>query len=285
MSFTSLLGKPLTPPTLPPAYQQKVTQNLADAQTNFAENPNLDNTIWLGRRLAYLFHLQEAIDVFTEGLTRFPNAHELYRHRGHRYISTRQFTKAIADFEQAATLAKGRPVKVEPDGIPNRLNQPTSTSHFNIWYHLGLAYYLTQQFAKAADAYQTCLTFSDNPDSLCATTDWFYMTRRRLEQTEAAAALLEPITEEMMLIESQAYHKRLLMYQGKLAPESLLSLTSSDAQGADLDLATQGYGVGNYYFCNGDRQKAKTIFTRVLQTRNWTAFGYIAAEVDMLTHF
>ena len=143
MSFLSLLGKPLVPPSLSSAYQQQAKQNLADAQAAFASEPTLDNTIWLGRRLAYLFHLQEALDVFTEGLTRFPNAHQLYRHRGHRYISTRQFTKAIADFEQAASLAVDKPVEVEPDGIPNRLNQPTSTSHFNIWYHLGLAYYLT----------------------------------------------------------------------------------------------------------------------------------------------
>ena len=89
----------------------------------------------------------------------------------------------------------------------------------------------------------------------------------------------------MALIESHAYHKRLLMYQGKITPDSLLSSTGADSAAADLDLATQGYGVGNYYFYNGDTQKAQAIFERVLQTRNWTAFGYIAAEVDMLTHF
>lgn len=30
----------------------------------------------------------------------------------------------------------------EPDGIPNALNPPLTLPHRNIWYHLGLAYYL-----------------------------------------------------------------------------------------------------------------------------------------------
>ncbi|MEM7112470.1 MAG: hypothetical protein AAF614_08555 [Chloroflexota bacterium] len=284
-SITSLLGEVLTPPNLSAAYQTQAEQNLDAAQTAFAANANLENTVWLGRRLAYLFYLQQAIDVYSEGLTRFPDAHQLYRHRGHRYISTRQFDKAIADFEAAARLAADRPVEVEPDGIPNRLNQPTSTSHFNIWYHLGLSYYLTGQFGKATEAYQTCLTYSDNPDSLCATTDWYYMTLRRLGRKDEATELLTPISANMALIESLSYHKRLLMYRGQLESDALLSLEGGDSDNADLDLATQGYGVGNWYFYNGNRKKARAIFERVRQTRNWTAFGYIAAEVDCLTAF
>jgi hypothetical protein len=48
-----------------------------------------------------------------------------------------------------------------------------------------------------------------------------------------------------------------------------------------LTVATQGYGVGNWYYVNGDRAKAKEIFEKVVSGPQWSAFGYIAAEADL----
>lgn len=277
----SLLGRPLTPPPLSEQARQLAERNLAEAQANFQADPNLENTIWLGRRLAYLFLYSEAIAAFTEGMSRFPQAHELYRHRGHRYISTRQFDKAVADLERAAALAADQPVTIEPDGIPNKLNQPTSNSHFNIWYHLGLAYYLLGQWQTAVDAYQTCLQYCDNPDLLTATVDWLYMTYRRLGDETAAQELLDLIDDEMVLVESPVYYNRLMMYKGRQTAESLLNPVGETAEDRDIAFATLGYGVGNWYLYNGDTQAAKAIFERVLQSQNWSAFGYIATEVEI----
>jgi hypothetical protein len=47
-----------------------------------------------------------------------------------------------------------------------------------------------------------------------------------------------------------------------------------------LDIATQGYGVGNWYFYNGQTEKAKEIFEKVIKGKYWAAFGYIAAETE-----
>ena len=63
----------------------------------------------------------------------------MYRHRGHRYVSIREFDRAIADLEYAATLIEGTEDEIEPDGMPNAMNIPVSSLHSNIWYHLGLA--------------------------------------------------------------------------------------------------------------------------------------------------
>jgi tetratricopeptide (TPR) repeat protein len=267
---------------LPAAARHVAEQKLAAAAQAFQQDPSLENTIWYGRRAAYLFHYAQAIAIYSDGIARFPNAHELYRHRGHRYISTRQFAAAIADLERAAALAADKPVTIEADGMPNARNQPTSNSHFNIWYHLGLAYYLTGAFAQAAQAYATCLTYSDNDDSIVATVDWYYMTLRHLGEGAAAARLLDKIQPEMDLIESADYHKRLLLYKGLVTPEMLLPPLDAEAQHEDaVSLATQGYGVANWYRANGDHATATAIFTRVLQSANWSAFGYIAAEVAL----
>jgi tetratricopeptide (TPR) repeat protein len=275
----SLLGKPLYPMALTPERSQKLEEDLAQARAAFDDNPDaLDNIIWLGRRLAYLGRYREAIAVYTRGLERWPTSYRLLRHRGHRWISVRELDRAIVDLERAVTLIEGVPDAIEPDGAPNRYNIPRSTSHSNIWYHLGLAYYLRGDFEEAARCYRECMKFSDNDDMLCATTDWLYMTYRRLGQDEAARALLQPIRAEMAILENHAYHKRLLMYKGELAADSLLSPEGA----SDLDLATQGYGVGNWYLCSGDTAAARATFERVVEGTYWPAFGYIAAECELL---
>jgi hypothetical protein len=48
-----------------------------------------------------------------------------------------------------------------------------------------------------------------------------------------------------------------------------------------VQVATQGYGVANWYLYNGDEARAHEIFRRILQTANWAAFGYIAAEAEL----
>ncbi len=122
---------------------------------------------------------------------------------------------------------------------------------------------------------------SVNPDLLVATTDWMYMTLRRLGRDEQAAALLEPITADMEIIENDAYHRRLLMYKGELSPDDLLDLRAVDDPDQALNIATQGYGVGNWYLVEGDEMRAREIFEAILDGTSWAAFGYIAAEADL----
>ena len=278
---TSLFGQPLSPPEMSATARERAEANLASAQANFLAEPSLENTIWYGRRLAYLFRFEEAFKVYGEGIERFPDSHELLRHRGHRFISTRQFDRAIQDFAKAAQMAADKPVEVEPDGSPNRLNQPVSNSHFNIWYHLGLSFYLTGQFEKAIRAYHTCMTYSHNDDSITATSDWLYMSLRRLGRRAEAEQVLDQINEGMIIVESPAYLNRLLMYKGERSPDSLLAPTEDSPESTAVAVATQGYGVGNWYLYNGDEARAVEIFQRVLATPQWSAFGFIAAEVDM----
>lgn len=276
----SLAGQELFPPKETAAGLAKKDSLLQLAQVNFdADSTNLENIVWLGRRLAYLSRYREAIGVFTSGLQVHPNSPELYRHRGHRYLSTRKFDLAIADFAKAAELVEGRPIEIEPDGLPNKLNIPLSTLQFNIWYHWALAYYLKADFEKAAELYEACQQYSTNPDLLTATSDWQYMTYRRLNQLAEAEAVLEAITPNLEIIENASYFNRLLMYKGMKKPEDLLDLNNTDPDQL-LNIVTQGYGVGNWYQYNGDTEKAKQIFDRILATSYWSAFGYIAAEAD-----
>ena len=272
-------GRSFFAPELAADAKKRLDDNLASATSDFVRNPDDAQTIiWVGRRLAYLSRYRDAIDVFSRGSSKFPNDARLLRHRGHRYITTRLFDKAIVDFEKAAKLMTGKPDEGEPDGSPARRPSPSATLKFNVYYHLGLAYYLKGDFEKALAAYQECMKYSHaNDDSLVATSDWLYMTLRRLGRKDEAQKVLDPIKEGMNVLDNAAYYQRLLMYKGLRKPEDVLGSDEQDP----LQVATQGYGVGNFYFVNGDTERARAIFRRVVAGSQWAAFGFIAAEADL----
>ncbi len=280
ISVTGLDGTVYYEPELGENEKRKLDSALQVAQKNFDADPSEANYIWLGRRLAYLSRYEEAVRVFTEGLEKYPDSYRLLRHRGHRYITLRQFDKAIADLQMAASFMR-YPLEIEPDGQPNKLNIPLSTVQFNIWYHLGLAHYLKGDLQSAEKAYIQCLEVSDNDDLLIATADWLYMTYCRMKKWDEAAKVLELIHDNMKVVENDSYYKRLKMYKGLLKPEEVLAV-NENADDAALALATQGYGVGNYYLCQGDTTKAVEIFKQVKNGKNFAAFGFIAAESDLL---
>jgi tetratricopeptide (TPR) repeat protein len=275
----SLLGEPLYPPELAADVLEDREAKLAQARADYeANSSDAAAIIWLGRRTAYLGRYREAIDIFSEGLERHPGDPRLYRHRGHRYITVRQFDDAIADLERAAQLIAGTEDVIEPDGLPNALNIPTSTLHSNIWYHLGLAHYLKGDLESALRAYRSCIEVSANPDMLVATSHWLYMTLRRLGREGEAATVLEPITADMEVIESHSYHRLLLMYAGELDGEELLE----EAVAADaIENATVGYGIANWHAYSGRLKQAEGVLRSILQGPQWAAFGYIAAEADL----
>jgi tetratricopeptide (TPR) repeat protein len=253
---------------------------LKAAEEKYAEESSLDNLIWIGRREAYLGRYDLAIRTFSKAIKEFPNAFEPLRHRGHRFISIRKFDSAIADLEKAAELMEGQPLQVEQDGMPNKLNIPLSTVQFNVWYHLGLAHYLKGEWENAIKAYEKCLDVSENDDSIVATLDWNYMALLKLGKHDEARKLIINVKHSMNIIENDAYHKRILMYKGELNPETLLS-TDANADDQKLQYVTQGYGLGNFYLSHGDTLRAKTILENVLSTGYWSAFGYIASEMEM----
>ncbi|HVE65398.1 MAG TPA: tetratricopeptide repeat protein, partial [Thermoanaerobaculia bacterium] len=275
----SLFGEPLFPSPLDAATRADREARLAEARARFESEPDsADAAIWLGRRTAYLGRFREAIALYSAAIARFPGEPRLYRHRGHRFLTVRRFDVAVADLETAAQLVAGKPDEVEPDGLPNARNLPTSTLQSNVWYHLGLALYLTGHFEPALAAYRECEKVSNNPDQLVATTHWLYMTLRRLGRDAEAEAALEPIRDGMDVIENRDYHRLLLLYRGKVDDETLLAEEDS---GNAVSAATIGYGVGNWHLYNGRRQEAVSQFRRVIAGGSWASFGYIAAEAEL----
>ncbi|MFL5581455.1 MAG: PQQ-binding-like beta-propeller repeat protein [Gemmatimonadaceae bacterium] len=278
----SLLGDTLRAPALSAELRARREAQLAAADSAWRAAPSADALIWVGRRTAYLGRYRDAIDVFSDGIRRWPGDARMYRHRGHRRITVRDFDGAISDLTRAAALMEGKPDEVEPDGLPNARGIPTSTLQSNVRYHLGLAHYLKGDFARALPWYQADVRRAletRNADMLVASTHWLYMTLRRLGRAEEAHAALAPISRDMDVIENGAYHRLLLLYEGELPVDSLLAPARGDDPA--LEDATVGYGVGNWYLYNGDRAAAERVFRRVLSGGQWASFGYVASEAEL----
>lgn len=282
---TSLLGQTLATPIFPVEARARLEAQYAEAKTAYEHDPDdADAVILIGQRTVALGRFQDAIAIFSEGIAKHPDDARLYRHRGHRFISTRQYDRAIPDLTEAARLVAGQqPVPEIPAGSPPGANA-TYTLQFNIWYHLGLAQYLLHQFAEADPAYRACAAFSRNDETLVAVTHWHYMTLRRAGQPDDAVALLGPIHKDLAITENGPYHRLTLLYKGDLTPEAVLDTTGDTKDKALMD-ATASYGVGNWYRYNGKTTEAESLFRRIVDDTPpgmaQFAFGYLAAESDL----
>ncbi len=256
---------------------ERLLDNLAAARADYESNPDdADNIIWLGRRIAYTGDYRGAIEVFSEGIGKHPDDARMYRHRGHRYISIREFDRAVADLNRAMELIEGTEDEVEPDGAPNPAGIPVSTLHTNIWYHLGLAHYLKGELEDAIRIYEIARPNIPNDDMRVAFTHWHYMSLRLLDRDAEARDVLEPIREDMNVIESMPYHQLCLLYKGASETDTVLG-SNITAAGGDSAM----YGIANWLYYNGRPDEAKAGFEEMIEKSGWASFGRIAAESDL----
>ncbi len=279
----SLLGEPLFPLPASEEVQQERESQLEQALRDHEADPHgADALIWLARRHAYLGEYRRAIELFSHGVAEHPADVRFLRHRGHRYVSVREFDQAIQDFRKAAEMIDGQEDEVEPDGQPNALGIPTSTLHFNIWYHYGLAHFVKGDFEEAAAIYERCMEASIHPDSKIATAHWWYMALRRAGLEKEARAMIDGLhldAWEAEVIESGSYLQLLRLYERAGTPEET---AVSDLDAETLEGATLGYGIGNYLLYNGQTDRAREVFEGIISARGqWAAFGYVAAEADL----
>jgi tetratricopeptide (TPR) repeat protein len=270
----TLLGDSLFTPPIKPGKAKNNFEIAFQAYQKFPDS--VEALIWYGRRTAYLGHFQKAISIYYEGIQKFPEDARLYRHRGHRYISTRQYDKAIVDFKKAAVLMEDQPDQTEPDGLPNSRNIPISTLKGNIWYHLGLAYYLKGDLENALAAYQKREVTNRYDDNLVSGGHWLFMILRRIGRDGEAQSEISGITENMEIIENTRYYEMCLFYKGLLKEDELKMI--GDGSSSD-DVYYYGLGNWNLYETK-DTTTAKRLYKRLLDNGNPYSFAYLAAEAD-----
>ena len=261
------------------APSEKLQEQFVEKQkTYLADTTNLDNLIWYGRFTAYTGDYKGAIDIYTEGLKQFPNEPRLLRHRGHRYISIREFDKAIADLATAEELIQGQENSLEDDGMPNAQGIRLTTKHGNIYYHLGLAYYLKGDYLSSFNIYKQCLALSQNNDGLVSATHWIVLSLKAMGQEEDIADYLAPINSELEVIENASYLNACLFYKGE---KSLDELFDPEAEISSSNSALK-YGLARWLLLTDSYDSGMAVLEDILDGDDWASFGYIAAESNLV---
>ena len=234
---------------------QRDTGAIARAESALAADPrNIDRIIALGVAQSGVRQYREAIETFTRGLKIAPNNALLYRWRGHRYLSTRQFDRAMDDLTRGARL---------------------DSTIYGIWYHLGIVKFVRRDFRGAADAFTRALPISPDSAERAGSTDWLWMSLSRAGRKADAQALLDrhPDTPNA----GNAYTQRLRLYRGEVSPDSVFT----PADTSDIQVATLSYGIGNWYLVQGDTARARSWFERSVASGGWPAFGFIVSEAEL----
>ncbi len=272
----SLDGRVLSSPPADPATQGAQLAALAEAKVRWAAAPeDKDAAIWYARRLGYVGRYRDAIDVLSEALDDHPGDAFLLRHRGHRWITLREFGKAAWDLEAAAAACRLTPDATEPDGQPTPGRPPHSSLHYNVHYHLGLALFLSGDFALAERAWLDCLAVVDDDESRVAVTHWLWCVRMRLGDKAGALAVVAPIHERMDVVENVAYLNLCLLYAGKKTRAEIAPRDGSSG-------AALAFGLAHQALVMGARTQAMAGFAALQASTNWSAFGVIAAEVELV---
>src|SRR5438093_1202129 len=226
---------------------QRDTGAIARAESALAADPrNVELIIQLGLAQSGVRQFREAIETFTRGLTIAPNDAVLYRWRGHRYLSVREFDRALDDLTRGSRL---------------------DSTNYGIWYHLGIVRYARGDFAGAADAFARAQRRPPDGSELAGATDWLWMSLSRAGRATEAQAMLDRRPDSLPA--TNAYAQRLRLYRGQIRPDDVI--TAADT--GDIAVATLSYGVGNWYLVRGDTARARGWFERSVRSGGWREFG------------
>ena len=230
------------------------------------EPSNPDAYIGRGRTLARLRRYDEALASYGEALKRKPDDPMALRYRGHNYINVRKIDLALADLNKADQLVRSAVGK-----------DPRVTDEYGIYYHLGLARYLSRDFAGAAAAYKDCDRVSKTDEERVGCLAWMYLALARAGKTDEADQLLARVTPGMKVTESAAYLDRLLLFKGTKSEEEAAKRM---AEGS-LQASTVGYGIGIWHLLNGRPDMARGYFQKATATDATYSFGSIAADAEL----
>ncbi|MEO7962280.1 MAG: tetratricopeptide repeat protein, partial [Gemmatimonadaceae bacterium] len=144
------------------------TGNIKHAQEALANDPrNAQKIIALGVAQSGARQFREAIATFTKGIAVAPNDPMMYRWRGHRHLSLREFKEAESDLRHGFQL---------------------DSTNYGVLYHLGIVRFVKGDFAGAVDAFKRAQPHAPDAGELSGSTDWLWMSLSRAGRGEEAKA-------------------------------------------------------------------------------------------------
>jgi len=256
LELTSSLGRTL--------YGLADDGKISEAQAKLAADPkNIDLILALSKAQATRRQYNEAVATDTAGLALAPTNGALLLQRGHYQLNLRKFAAARQDLLAAAEST--------PDAQ-------------EVFYHLGLAHFFLGEFVESSVAFGKARDLSKNDDGVISSSNWLYASLRRAGKNAEADKVLARIPPHVKFEDAHDvfYLNLLRFYQGKMSEKEVLP---APPQGDDLDAElafdTTAYGLGNWNLTHHKAQRAKELFSTVVQGQAWNTFGFVGSEVEL----
>lgn len=292
----SLLGEPMytagpNPVNVGPT--EKLLRASAEAKAAYESNPTIDSATWYGRVLSYQGLMREAIQVYSDGLKKYPDSPKLLRHRAHRYFNLREFDKSIEDGLRAAVLYEGQPLEREKLG-PDYFPSTPDVVQFYLYYHLGHAYYAKHHYDDAAKWFsksREVAAGATDPSLVTASTYWEYLSRVRGLHYDEASALLDGYQMNLIdlrdNVESNNYFDGIQLFKNMREPTTFYDTkdTGKAFSTADGMSSSTAYSLANYYLTRGETDKAKEFLRKAMDIETWSFFARVQGEADWLLLF
>jgi tetratricopeptide (TPR) repeat protein len=269
----SFSGAPLPRPEVPVEVRAETYERIAELEAQAAKTE--EDFLALGYLYIEVGRFQGAIDAYGRGLAAYPDSFRLRRHRGHRYLNTRQLDAALADLERARVLLEAESDPAVPE---YRLSGAAfGTYEHWIWYHLGLHRYLTGDPDGAAEAFRRCVGTATQDSFRVGATDWLWNSLQKAGRPEEAAAALAALPDELDVPDGYPYLQRIRVYRGELDPTALLDLDKPGSEWTGRDV-TLGYGIAHWLRLQGEAAVAEQIHEHILASDAWNLWAYVATE-------
>ncbi|WP_417464146.1 hypothetical protein [Kordiimonas sp.] len=272
----TLIGTPLRTPDFSQETFKRLSEDLAIAEARMRIAPDReDSFIWLGRRHGYLANYEKAVEVFTQGLAKYPESYRLLRYRARHLARSRQFAQSITDYERAAQLMEDLPDTVEPDGMPNALGLPLGTYKSNIHYYWGQTSFAVGDYTTMLRGMERAMELVPDyayNDLLVPTSLWRYMALMKLGRRAEAQRIIRAVPSDLSLIENHAYYQAVQYLNGNL----------EEAESKSKNNILLAFTIAMQDMFEGNHTEAQARLEHIVKR---SALGFWPAEVELVSTY
>lgn len=228
---------------------------------------------------------ENAINIFSKGIEKFPNTADLYLGRAKAYIIARQFQDAVNDSWQAGKAIEGQPQArgiLKLTGADSVLNP---TLHFLNYLNMGIAFQCAKDFSNAEKMFEVCGDFSNNPDLFNIAYYYQYQCYTRAGREADAKNIMNMVDKSKnSLAPGRPYLDALLYWKGLKSEAELVDINAIPQNSVDAEAwLIKAYALAYKAQLEKKNDKAAELLQKILLSGYWSQYPYILAEVDLNT--
>ena len=80
---------------------------------------------------------------------------------------------------------------------------------------------------------------------------------------------------------SEFYYNLVRFFQKAKTEAEIVPASAGSEMESELRFTTIAFGVGNWYLANGNTEKARGYFEKIVQGKVWGTWGYVGSEVEL----